>query len=356
MSTKRLPCTIAVVAALAATSSQAQTPTTATEVKKDRTQEAAAVIPAEIKPDFTQEGQGNVGTLFNGGNVQGASGKVGAYYGFRYLNHGLRFDLGLGLAALAVDGDGNPANGFTKVNADGSVKLNPDGTVADASLADNFNTSGFGKARYDYFLGDVGSLYAAVLGFHDSAANLLMRTRADVGYRHYFFNVPKHTLSGEVGAVYTLDNAIFNTDLALADTNGDGRVFVWGDETTFEQSGGVLGARLALTYANALMDNVTFSQGLEVIPNVSFGDQKVVGDVDAPFESLRDENGQGDNKLGLGEATIINSTSQLSVTVSSNMSLGVNLTLSYDNGAIARRNAYTNFDVATAIQLGYKFF
>jgi hypothetical protein len=348
MSTNRLSCTIAAVAALAASSSQAQTPTTATDVKKDRTQEAAAVIPAEIKPDFVQEGQGNVGTLFNGGNVQGASGKLGAYYGFRYLNHGLRFDLGLGLAALAVDGDGDPSNGFTKVNADGSI--------SDASLADNFNTSGFGKVRYDYFLGDVGSLYAAGLGFHDSAANLLMRTRADVGYRHYFFNVPKHTLSGEVGAVYTLDNAIFTTDPALADTNGDGRVFVWGDETTFEQSGGVLGARLALTYANALMDNVTFSQGLEVIPNLSFGDQKVVGDVDAPFESLRDVKGQGDNKLGLGEATIVNSTSQLSVSVSTNVSLGVNLTLSYDNGAIARRNAYTNFDFATAIQLGYKFF
>jgi hypothetical protein len=347
MSTKRLSYTIAAVAALAATSSQAQTPTTATDVKKDRTQEAAAVIPAEIKPDFVQEGQGTLGTLFNGGNVQGASGKVGAYYGFRYLNHGFRFDLGLGLAALAVDGDGDPANGFTKLNSNGEPVT--------ASLADNFNTSGFGKVRYDYFLGDVGSLYAAALGFHDSAANLLMRTRADVGYRHYFFNVPKHTLSGEVGAVYTLDNAIFNTDAALADTNGDGRVFVWGDETAFEQSGGVLGARLALTYANALMDNVTFSQGLEVIPNLSFGDQKVVGDVDAPFEAARND-GKGDNKLGLGEATIVNSTSQLTVSVSSNVSLGVNMTLSYDNGAIARRNAYTNVDAAIAIQLGYKFF
>ena len=40
----------------------------------------------------------------------------------------------------------------------------------------------------------------------------------------------------------------------------------------------------------------------------------------------------------------------------SNLSIGLNLTLSYDNGAISRRNAYTNYDVATAIQLGYKFF
>ena len=117
------------------------------------------------------------------------------------------------------------------------------------------------------------------------------------------------------------------------------------------------GARLALVYSNALMDNVTFTQSLEVIPNLSFGsDMKVVGDVDAPFEALRDKDGRGDNKLGLGEATIANSSTQLAITVATNLSVGVNLTLSYDNGAVARRNAYTNYDVATAIQLAYKFF
>lgn len=337
---------------LAAGSAFAQTPTAAGDVKKEKPQEAAAAIPAEVKPDFVQEAQGTAGTLFNGGNVQGASGKLGGFYGFRYLNHGVRADLGMGLAALAVDEDANPANGFTKVNKDG--------TLSDASLADNVNTSGFGKIRYDYFFGDVGSVYGAGLAFHDSAANLLLRLRADVGYRHYFFNVPKHTLSGEVGAVYTIDNAIFTVDPndpLAADTNGDGRVYVWGDETQFEKTGGVVGARLALAYSNALLDNVTFTQTLEVIPNVSFGqDIPVFGDVDAPFESARSDDGQGDNKLGLGEATIANSVTQLTVNLMSNLTVGVNLTLAYDNGAIARRNAYTNYDVATAIQLGYKFF
>ena len=184
----------------------------------------------------------------------------------------------------------------------------------------------------------------------------MLRLRGDVGYRHFFFNVPKHTLSGEIGAVYTVDNAIFETDLAVADTNKDGRVFVWGDETRFEDTAGVLGARLALVYNNALMDNVTFSQSVEVIPNLSFGpDLLVVGDVDAPFEAQRN-GGIGNNKLGLGEATIANSSTQLTVNIGTNLSVGVNLTLGFDNGAIARRNAYTNYDVATAIQLGYKFF
>jgi hypothetical protein len=338
---------LSLVAVVAAGAARAQTPTAVVDVKKEKPQEAAAAIPTEIKADFVQEGQGSLGSIFNAGNVQGAAGRVGAFYGFRFLNHGVRFDLGLGLAALAVDGDGDPANGFSKVDGTGEV-------VGEASLADNVNTNGFAKVRYDYFLGDVGSIYAAGLFFHDSAVNLLMRTRADVGYRHFFFNVPKHSFSGEIGAVYTLDNGIFST--VGADTNRDGKVYVWGDDTQFEASGGVLGARLAGAYSNALLDNVTFTQLVEVIPNVSFGpDIPVVGDVDAPFESGRN-NGEGDNRLGLGEATIVNAVTQLTVNLNTNMSVGVNLNLVYDNGAIARRNAYTNHDVAMAVQLGYKFF
>ena len=94
----------------------------------------------------------------------------------------------------------------------------------------------------------IGSVYASGFAFHDSAANLLMRLRADAGYRHYFFNVDKHALSGELGAVYTIDNAPFDS----IDSNRDGKVSVWGDETRFEDSGGVFGARLALAYSNEM--------------------------------------------------------------------------------------------------------
>ncbi len=341
-----------VVVATTAFSAEAQTPTDATGVIKEKPQEAAAALPAAPPPsELTQEAQGSVGALFNGGNVQGAAAKVGGFYQLRLLQHGLRFDLGLGMAALAVDEDLDPKNGFTK--------LLQDGTTEDANALDNVNTNGFAKLRYDFFVGDVdkavGSVYAAGLVFHDSAVNLLARLRADVGYRHYLFNVPKHTLSAEVGGVYTVDNAIFNVD--DADTNADGRISVWGDETRFEDSGGVVGARVAIAYSNAVLDNVTFTQGIEVIPNLSFGTGiPVFGNVSAPFESARSDNGEGDNELGLGEATIANSTSQLTVNLMSNLSLAVNLTIGYDNGAISRRNAYTNYDVATSFQLAWKFF
>ncbi len=332
---------------VAATAAAAQTPTAAGDVNKAKPQESAAVIPAEVKPDFTQEGAGSLGSIFNSGNVQGASGRLGGFYGARYLQHGLRFDVGMGLAALAIDGDGDPANGFTKIDQDGNA--------VEASAFDNINTSGFAKLRYDYFLGDFGSIYAAGLLFHDSAVNLLLRSRADVGYRHFFFNVPKHQLSAEAGVVYTIDNGIFNVE--GADTNNDGKVFVWGDDTQFEASGGVVGVRLAATYTNALLENITFIQNVEIIPNVSFGpDIPVFGDVAAPFEQVRSPDGQGDNRLGLGEATIFNAVSSLVISLSENLNVGFNLNLIYDNGAVARRNAYTNYDAALSATLGYKFF
>ena len=342
---------VVVTSFVVATAAAAQTPTDAASVNKEKPQEAAAALPAEVKSDFVQEGQGSAGALFNGGNVQGAAIKLGGFYAAKAGVHGVRADLGLGLAALAVDEDLDPKNGFTKVLQDGSA--------VDANALDNVNTSGFAKLRYDYFVGTandpVGSVYAAGLVFHDSAVNLLARLRADVGYRHFLFNVPKHALSAEAGAVYTVDNAIFNVD--DADTNGDGRVSVWGDATAFEKSGGVLGARVALAYQNALLDNVTFTQTLEVIPNLSFGSGvPVVGNVAAPFEAARSDNGEGDNELGFGEATVANSVSQLTVSLMSNLSLAVNLTIAYDNGAISRRNAYTNYDVATSFQLAWKFF
>lgn len=341
----RLASSVLAVSSLVASAASAQTPTDAAAVVKEKPQETAAAIPAEVKPDWVQEAQGSIGALANTGNVESGALKLGGFYAVRYLQHGVRFDIGSGVVALNSDADGDPSNGFSKI---------VDGDAVPASPLDNINTNAFGKVRYDYFLGDFGSVYGAGLVFHDSAVNLLARSRADVGYRHYLFNVPKHVLSAEVGGVYTIDNAIFAVE--NADTNQDGKVSVWGDKTEFESTGGVVGARAALSYSNALLENVTFTQTLEIIPNLSFGSGvPVFGNVAAPFEQTRN-NGAGDNELGLGEATIANANSQLTVSLMQNLAISASLTLGYDNGAIARRNAFTNHDVATSVSLSYKFF
>lgn len=293
---------------------------------KTKPAEAVAAPPAEPAKDFTQEAQATLGALFNDGNTSALAGRVGGFWQGRYLAHGLRFDVGAGIASIAQDPEGDPDDGF------------------DLPLfhqANPMNTSALGRGRYDFFLGADDSLFGAVFGFHDSAANLGARLRGELGYRHFFFQVPKHAFSGEVGLVWTVDNAPFD-----GDTNSDGAVTL-ADGSRFEDSGGTLGARVMLGYTNALMDNLSYTGTLEVVPNL-------FPDVEAPFEVAR--SGAGDGKLGLGEATAAVWNNTLTANVSQQLGIGFSLTLAYDNGAVARRNAYTNHDVAASLQLTYKLF
>jgi Protein of unknown function, DUF481 len=313
----------------------AQTPAEAASVDKAKPQETAAAPAPAPASDFAQEAQGTVGGLFMTGNVESLAARAGGYYQMKYLMHGLRFDGALGITSLSQDTDLDPANGF-------DVRLGDE--------ENRMNTLANGRLRYDFFLTDLDSIYAATMGFHDSAANLQVRLRADAGYRRYFFHSPKHSFSGEIGAVYTIDRAPFK-----GDTNEDGLVDL-SDEVSFEANNGTVGARLMLGYANALMDNLAFTTTLEVIPNI-------FPEVDAPYEAGDAALGikarvdeDGDNKLGIGEATIAISNSTLTYSLLSNLTIGANLMLGWDNGAVARRNAYTNHDVALTFQLGYRFF
>jgi hypothetical protein len=288
------------------------------------------------------EAEATFGFLWNSGNVAGAAGRLGAYGVLRAGMHAWRLDLGLGVAAYAVDADGNPANGFSRIDADGDVVV--------ATPLDALNTTALLRARYDLFVDENDSIFVAPQVVHDSAVNLRLRLRGDVGWRHFFFSAGGHALSAEAGLSWSLDDAIFAVD--DADTNGDGRVSVWGDATSWEETGGVLGARLALAYDHAVREDVVFHQTLEVIPNLSFGrGVLVVGDVAAPFGPAR---AGGADHLRFGEATLVNAVSSLVLRFGPAVSLGVNLAVSWDNGAIARRNAMTNHDVGMALQLAVR--
>lgn len=293
---------------------------------KSKPAEAPAAPPPEAPKDFTQEAQGTLGALFNDGNTSALAGRVGGYWQGRFQSHGVRLDAGAGIASIAQDPEADPADGF-------------DIPLFDA--ANPMNTTAMGRGRYDFFLSPDDSLYGSAFGFHDSAANLAARLRGELGYRHFFFQVPKHAFSGEVGVVWTVDNAPFD-----GDTNHDGQISV-ADETRFEDSGGTLGARVMLGYTNALADNLSYTSTLEVVPNL-------FPEVEAPFEAAR--NGEGDDKLGLGEATVALWSHTLTANVNEQLGIGFALALAYDNGAIARRNAYTNHDVAASLQLTYKLF
>lgn len=304
-----------------------QTPSDATKVDRAKPQEAAAAPAPAPVTGMQQTAQATLGMLLNDGNVSSIAGRAGGTYQLKFDVHGITAEAGAGIASIANDPDLDPANGYGVPLGDPANKL---------------NTTFTARLRYDFFLSPDDSIYASGFVFHDSAANLIARLRADLGYRHFFFQVPKHSFAGEVGVVYTIDNTPLGED-----SNGDGVVDI-NDATGFESSGGTYGARLAVAYTNALLDNVQYSTTAEVVPNL-------FPDVEAPFEQAR-LGADNDGKLTLGEATIFTWTNTLTFNVSEQLNVGLALNFVYDNGAIARRNAYTNHDAALSFQLGYKLF
>ena len=291
---------------------------------KDAKPAEKAAAPVEVKADVTHEAQASLGGFFAAGNTSSLAAKADGYYQLRAFQHGVRVEAGGGLSGVAVDSDGSPATGF------------------ELPLDKNINTLLNGKLRYDYFFTEDDTGYSALFGLHDSAAKLAARLRAEVGYRRFIFNKPKHALSVEVGAVYTVERAPYD-----GDTNGDGKIDL-SDDVRFEKTGGSAGARLMVAYVNAISDNLALSQSIEVIPNLW-------PELEAPYEQARIDSA-ANNKLGIGEATTCAATTALSMTPAKNLAVSFLLGVGYDFGAVARRNAYTNYDVNTSVALSYKLF
>ncbi|MBN2362476.1 MAG: DUF481 domain-containing protein [Deltaproteobacteria bacterium] len=308
---------------LAVSRAAAAAETVPVEVKVAKpTEKAAAQV--EVKADVTHEAQASLGGFFAAGNTSSLAGKADGFYQLRAFRHGLRVEAGGGLAGIAVDTDGNPATGY------------------EIPLDKNINTLLNGKLRYDFFFTEEDTGYASVFGLHDSAAKLATRIRAEAGYRRFIFHQDKHALSIELGAVYTIERAPYD-----GDTNADGKIDL-GDDVRFEKSGGSAGTRLMLAYVNALSENLALSQSFEVIPNLW-------PELEAPYERARVDTG-ADDKLGIAEATTCAATTALTLNPAKNLALSFLLGVGYDFGAVARRNAYTNYDVNTSIAVSYKFF
>ncbi len=283
----------------------------------------SAAAPEDKPSPFNHEAQVNFSGMLNQGNISLISGKTQGYYQLRYLRHSLRFEGALGIAGQAQDTDNNPATGF------------------ETALQDNINTLANGKLRYDFFLSSLDTVYSAYTLSHDTATNLSMRNRVEAGYRRFLFQQPKHSLSVETGLVYSLDYAPLD-----GDSNDDGKVNVFRDRSRFENTGGVVAGRFMLAYTVSLLEILTLNQTVELLPNI-------FPEVEAPFEQAR-FNPAADNKLGILEATVLTSNTQINVNLTKNLTAGMVITFLYDNGAIARRNAYSNADLSVAASLGLK--
>lgn len=286
-------------------------------------EKAAAPVSAPIS-HIKHEAQASLAGFFAAGNTSSIAGKTEGFYQLMAWKHGLRVELGGGVSGLAKDTDGDPATGFEE------------------PLDQKLNTTAAARIRYDYFLSPLDSAYASLGSGHDSSANLWLRLRAETGYQRVLLSREKHTLSAELGAVYSVDRAPFD-----GDTNMDGVVNL-DDEVRFENNNGSIGARLRLTYLNAISDKVAFTQAIEVLPNLWPA-------LEAPYERLRVDSG-ADNMLGLGEASTFLSKTALSVTPIDRLSIAFLLDMKYDNAAIVRRNAFTNYDITSSVSLAYKLF
>lgn len=313
-------CGLAAIALSSIVRAADATPVEAKDVKP--VEKAAA--PVEVKADISHEAQASLGGFFAAGNTSSLAGKADGFYQLRAFAHSVRVEAGGGLAGTAVDTDGKPATGF------------------ELPLDKNINTLANGKLRYDYFFTDDDTAYVSMFGLHDSAANLSARLRAEVGYRRFIFNKPKHTLSIELGAVYTAERAPYD-----GDTNADGRINL-SDDVRFEKNFGSAGARLMVAYVNAISDSLALSQTVAVIPNLW-------PELEAPYEQARIDPA-ANNKLGIGEATTCSATTALTMNPAKNLSIAFLLGVGYDFAAVARRDAYTNYDINTSIAIGYKFF
>lgn len=283
----------------------------------------AAAPDSNIVP-FSQESALGVSGVFNAGNISALSAKANGFYQARYRRHSFRVELAGGVFGQAVDTDTNPVNGF------------------EVALYNNINTQLLGKARYDFYATEDDTVYTAFSPAHDSAGNLAMRWRAEAGYRRFLFRLPNQSLSVEAGLVYSLDYAPLE-----GDTDGNGKVDTK-DRLRFEKSGGTVGGRIMVSYAMAITDRVTASQGVELVPNFFPA-------VEAPYEQARYSPG-ADNKLGFLEATTVASTTNITVSLTSSISAGGVLAITYDNGALARRNAYSTTDISTSLALNAKLF
>ncbi len=164
-----------------------------------------------------------------------------------------------------------------------------------------------GKVRYDRFLSDEWSLFAAETARKDRFQGLDLRLNFDPGVAYYFFDIDKHRLWAELG--YDLQYDIRNDDAIAAAPEPVSK-------TEVRHS-----ARAFIGYKNDLNEAVRFNTGLEYLQDV-----------------IDTENWRLNWQAGLTSA------------IAGNFSLATTFNLSYDHNPLP---GVENTDTTTALSLVY---
>lgn len=115
-----------------------------------------------------------------------------------------------------------------------------------------------GRVRYDRYLSDAWSLFAAETARRDRFQGLVLRLNFDPGVAYYFFDYEKHRLQGELG--YDLQYDVRRDDTIAASAAEGINV----DKTEVDHSG-----RAFAGYENKLYPAVSFWTGLEYIQSIT---------------------------------------------------------------------------------------
>src|SRR5690606_37198342 len=94
---------------------------------------------------------------------------------------------------------------FLAADADGSGTISADEVTRPATTT---NKGWATNGRYDRFLTDSGSLYAAALAAADEPAGKEFFGGGQAGYSRRLFNINSHTLLAEVGYDYSYENPV----------------------------------------------------------------------------------------------------------------------------------------------------
>jgi hypothetical protein len=167
------------------------------------------------------------------------------------LSTGSAFVLVRGRHGLALNMD------FAYGRANVADDLGPDGEEID-ELVDtvrNLKT----KARYDFFLTPMDSIFAATAYRWDTFAGLDARVQGQLGYMRNFFKVTDHRFWGELGYDLTYDN--YDPDPLLVDPADPSLGTLPGDEVVHSVRG-------FIGYDHKINAALTFLTGLEGLLNV----------------------------------------------------------------------------------------
>lgn len=217
------------------------------------------------------------GLVFTTGNSETTTITGGAKAARKEGNNKLSFDLGGAFAQSGV-------RQLRDQNGDGLI--NDEGEIVTVTTTSSRNLTG--KLRYDRFLTEHNSLFAAAVGSTDEPAGKELVLGGQIGYSRLLYKSERHELAGEAGIDYSREKLIAGDPLSI------------------------VSARFFVGYKGTLSQGTSADASAELLSNLN--------ELDTPTGTA-----------SLGEDTRVNGKLGVTSKLTASLSLNTGLELKYDN-------------------------